>query len=252
MYKSKFENFIFFEQNELIHLVKVYFSDVYMSSFMKNLKEQKAISNKLEVNQIYHEFKKNFFQKNFIEIIISITLSKFYNKFRIGFQVKNSIKIDDLSMNISKLLDLKLLIEAIEENTDCDFMFHKNNELIKFQLKQYKNKLSTDNLYEYIKDKVNDYKNLGNTNLIIYAQGDGSIEQCKEEVNIPKIYYKIKNLNYNFIGEILIMRCDKNYNFYIYKVYPVKRAYKKIILYKDFMTISQDIVKISLQKIPKK
>jgi hypothetical protein len=109
--------------------------------------------------------------------------------------------------------------------------------------------LNTKNLFNYIKVAIKKYITLGETNLIILVQGDGSPEQSNNIVNIGDIYKKIKNLNYNFKGEILIMRVDKDSNFYIYEVYPNKKIYKKMINYKKLMTIEQEIVKTSLKKV---
>jgi hypothetical protein len=164
------------------------------------------------------------------------------------FIIKNRTQIEALASKIDASKELKKLIDNIEESTDCDFAISNLEEISKFQLKQYKNKLDTQNLFNYIKRKIEGYGNLGETNLIVLAQGDGSPEQSRNKVNINEIYQKIKTIHYNFKGKILIIHTIDGINFCIHEVYPSVKKYKQKIDFKKFMQISQNIIRDSLTK----
>lgn len=249
MFKLKGENFIYFEPEELTHLCKIYVADI----IAKNLSENKQkITDKLNlISDVIDKdkIKKILLKKENIEFLTSIVISKFYEKdVKIGFLIKNKIQIEKLASKIIESKELKILIDNVEEDTDCDFIISSSTGIRKFQLKQCREKLNTKNLFEYIKKKLDVYGTLGDTNLIILAQGNGSPEQSKDVVNISEIYQKIKTLNYNFNGEVLIIRTTNGINFFIYEVYPKKRKYEKKINYKEFMQIDEEITKQSLIK----
>jgi hypothetical protein len=250
MFKLQSENFIFFKPEDLINLCKIHVSDTTAKNLLEEINNsvnKRDTLNKLNINK--KNLEKVLLKKEYIEFLTSIIISKFYTDIKIGFQVKNRIKIEELNLCLDKFKELRILIEAVEENTDCDFALQNLNGTKKFQLKQCRKKLNTNNLFNYIKKIIDSYKNLGNTNLIILAQGNLSIDQVNEEVDINEIYRKIITLNLNFNGEILIIRNDQNYNFYIYEVYPKKRKYQKKINIKKIMSINTEITKNSLQKV---
>ncbi len=94
-----------------------------------------------------------------------------------------------------------------------DFIIKSGDKLLRhFELKRYRNKIDTEELFNYIKKTIREYgDNIGNTNIIFLIQPEKPF--MRVEINFQNLYQNIKSLNYKFNGQILLNwneNCDQN------------------------------------------
>ena len=139
--------------------------------------------------------------------------SDFYDKHsEICFELKNEFKQDrDKIFSLNDLNKYRL-------GGPPDFIIKSGDGLREFEMKRYRNDLNTNTIFDFIKKKVEHYCNdLGDMNLLIVLQS--------EPFNILNIDFKIlfeniKDLNFNFKGQILISYNENNEDVVINQVYP--------------------------------
>lgn len=179
---------------------------------------------------------KNIKNKEDIEIFASLTSCvEFYNSenSKICFVLKNNININKIA--IQNLEDLK---NVAEERTLTDYAIWSKGGLRQFQLKQYRDELTTTKLLNFIREKLHKYGNdLGEVNLLIMLQGRNggkvvSLENYQmESLNIDyyEINKNIKKLNLKFTGQILISYNEENKFNVINQVHPKVKTTRKAI-----------------------
>lgn len=172
-----------------------------------------------------------FRSKESIEFFIALdTCSSLYDSAdsRICFVLKNGISPNGIKINYFE--DLK---KVVEEKTLTDFAIWSNKQLRQFQLKQYRGVLSTEELFEFIKQKISTYGNdLGETNLLVMLQGNiKSKEEIQQAyIDFNELYSKLKKLKFNFSGQILVANNEANEFYTLHQIYPeLKKLQKKMI-----------------------
>ncbi len=135
--------------------------------------------------------------------------------------------IDSVNLNIEPIRSIKRLKEVTKENSLTDFAIWYNDGLRQFQLKQYKGKLTTDDLFDFISNKLLKYgNNLGNVNFLIIIQGDVN---SVSEIDFNELNNKISDLKLKYESEILIYYNEENKFNVVNQVYPgVKTRREKI------------------------
>jgi hypothetical protein len=134
MFKSRGENYIYFELEELIHLCKFYVADTVAKNYLKKTQGE-TVKLKKPINNIIktEECTKVLLSKENIEFLTAIVVSKFYGKeVKIGFLIRNKIKIEELASKIATFQDLKILIDNIEEVRRFrfyNFRFNRNKKV---------------------------------------------------------------------------------------------------------------------------
>ena len=132
---------------------------------------------------------------------------------QVGFELKNNF-----DTNKNKITNLDDLKNAREENTLSDFVVISDDGLRNFQLKRYRNALSTEAIFNFIKDKLRGYgNNLGSMNLLIILQVPNSDVSL---VDFKKLNNQLRGLNLSFEGQILISYNENNKFDVINRVYP--------------------------------
>lgn len=108
-----------------------------------------------------------------IEIFAAIySFLEFYPNAKICFPLKRGVA--RLKKPIQDLGELK---KNLEKDDITDFGFMTDVGLRAFQLKAYRNGVTTDELFDYIKNKLQHYgNNMGSTNLLILLQAEGSFK----------------------------------------------------------------------------
>ncbi len=229
MYYCKKEHMICFDVNEIIGIFKVTKQkEISEICEEKNIDKRELLNNKQKMELIVDEIvEKSKRKKEDIEVFIAIddclTWYSDVDK-KVCFVLKSGIQRDKL--NIEDLDDLK---KVVEESTLTDFAIWSNG-LRKFQLKQYKEDLTTDCFFEKIKKTLDKYGNdLGQTNLLFVLQSDD--KKVKMDINFNDLNKKLIELKIKNIGEILVQYNQNNNFIVINRIYPeVKSMRKKLSL----------------------
>ena len=130
---------------------------------------------------------------------------------RICFELKSSF-----NHRVDRVDNYEKLNDVVEKNTPVDFGIESDGEIRLFQLKRYRNLLTTIDLLSFIKSKLAHYGNLGDINLLIVLQGGGDISSIDfEELNKSLIEF---NPTYN--AQILIAYNELNETSVINQVFP--------------------------------
>jgi len=226
MYFIQKTNMIGFDLDELIKLYENAKTDELFKELNKSaINLNNFQDNKLKQNEIADRIVNNGLKKKEeIEIFIAIDAClAFYKKdSKICFVLRSGVKKDDIK--IAKLEDLK---NIVEEKTLTDFAIFSDDGLRQFQLKQYKNNLDTDSLFNFIKDKVYGHgHNSDNINFIFLLQGSGGLIQY---IDYKKLKEKIESLNFSFSSQILILYNEQNKFNVINQIYPKLATCRKEI-----------------------
>lgn len=113
---------------------------------------------------------------------------------------------------------LKTLKSSIKEGSITDFGVMSDDGLRQFQLKQYKGKLNTDDLFAFIESKINHYgKDLGSTNLLILLQSEGG---DISNVDFEELNKRIQGIGIKSDIEVLVSYNENNTHNVINVVYP--------------------------------
>jgi hypothetical protein len=229
MYYCKKEHMICFDVNEIIGIFKATKQrEISEICEEKNIDKRELLNNKQKMELIVNEIvEKSKRKKEDIEVFIAIddclTWYSDADK-KVCFVLKSGVQGDKL--NIEDLDDLK---KVVEESTLTDFAIWSNG-LRKFQLKQYKEDLTTDCFFEKIKKILDKYGNdLGQTNLLFVLQSDD--KKVKIDIDFKDLNKKLIELKIKNIGEILVQYNQNNNFIVINQIYPeVKSMRKKLSL----------------------
>lgn len=186
-----------------------------------SLEELKADLSKMQevVNSVNAELIKN---KEEIEIFVALFghLGMYPKDSEVCLILKDTI--DPRKIAIRTLDELK---SSIKESAITDFGIMSDDGLRQFQLKQYKGKLNTDNLFAFIESKINHYgKDLGYTNLLVLLQseGDDIVDIDFEELN-----KRISTIGIKSDCEVLVSYNEENKFDVINCVYPTLSTCRK-------------------------
>ncbi|MFH0863996.1 MAG: hypothetical protein V1858_02835 [Candidatus Gottesmanbacteria bacterium] len=164
-------------------------------------------------------------QKEEIEIFSALSLCAlfFENDSFIGFVLK-----DGYDVGKNPIQTLEGLKKAAKEDTLTDFAIITKSGMREFQLKQfYRQKLETEDLFNFIKEKIEHYGgNFGTTALLFSVRGDG-IGPCQSNISFKEIHERLCKLNLDRNGLILIWYNDGNKKQVIIEVYPDLSACQK-------------------------
>lgn len=124
---------------------------------------------------------------------------------------------DSFNPHKDKILTLRDL-NKFRAGSYSDFIIKSKDGFRQFQLKRYRNDLNTQEVSNFIKEKVKHYGNdLGDTNLLIVLQ---SSNNNVSGINFHQLHDEIKSLNLKFHGQILISYNENNEEMVINQVYP--------------------------------
>ncbi|MDP3985998.1 MAG: hypothetical protein Q8P77_01030 [Candidatus Veblenbacteria bacterium] len=116
-----------------------------------------------------------------------------------------------------RVVSLKGLVGVLEKSTPIDFVVKSKDGVRLFQLKRYRGKLDTDELFRFVKDKLAHYGNdLGHTNLLIILQTGGDISEINFE-RLNDLFVKSELPNKT---QVLIAYNENNKLYVINQVYP--------------------------------
>lgn len=230
-------NMICFNIMELKQLFKVDYLNkafIEMKKSGYSLKDLKNDKNKMLeiVNNVISE---NIKHKEDTEIFIALTsCTEFYNKNgKICFVLRRNFNLNkSIVQNLSDLKDI------VEESALTDFAIWSEGGLRQFQLKQYRDELKTDKLYNFLEEKLQKYGNeLGDVNLLVILQGKngGKIISWEnyqmefQDIDYYKINRNLVNLNLKFHGQVLIKYNEANKYNVINQVYPEVKTIRNAI-----------------------
>lgn len=214
---SEKEKILCFSKEELTQLFEISHKKRILEEMVK-----RGISFKdLRHNPSYMEIiadsisKKSSQDKDEHEIFASLfTFLKFYKKdSEVCFEVKENF--DPYKNKIVKIEDLNKFRKI---DSDNDFIIKSDNELRKFQLKRYRGGLTAEEIFKFIKVKLDHYcGDLGDTNLLILFQPQQYLEV---DINFKKLHDNLKSLGLKSKGQILLTlnhKCEKEL---IIQIYP--------------------------------
>ena len=215
-YKLRNKNIICFPKKELVKLFEIAkktellqemrnrdisFDDL-RNDFPKMTRLANVISQKTSKDRDDHEV--------FASIFI---FSDFYGKdSEICFELQ-----DSFNLNKDKIITLQDL-NKFRTGTFSDFIIKLGNEFRQFQLKRYQEGLNTQNIFDFIKKKIEHYANdLGDMNLLLVLQSQA---WDVSYVDFHELHDKLKSLNLTFRGQILISYNESDREKVINQVYP--------------------------------
>ena len=130
--------------------------------------------------------------------------------------------IDPRKKSVATLEELK---DSIREDSLTDFSIMSDDGLRQFQLKQYKGKATTVDLFAFIVEKVTHYgKDLGNVNLLIVIQ---SPDSDIGDIDFEELHERIKSIGLKSESDILISYNEENKFDVINSVYPTLGTNRK-------------------------
>lgn len=213
-YYHKKTNMICFDQEELKDIFEAPSRKQLTEEIQKNnFKPVDFLIDKQKVQKIMSSIK-IINDKEDVEIFSALYMFlKFYSKTsKICFVLKDGInpQKDDIS-------NLKKLKESLKENDLTDFGLMSSDGFRSFQLKAYRDKLTSDECFNFLKKKLKHYANdMGDTNFLITLQSGGEIPENFFE----DIHNNLKSLNLKGGGHILISYNENNKFDVINTVYP--------------------------------
>lgn len=146
------------------------------------------------------------------EIFASIfVFVDFYEKGSgICFEVKNNF--NPSRDKISTLQDLNDI-----RNDPPDFIIKSNDGVREFELKRYRDDLTTEGVFNFIEKKIKHYGNLGDMNILLILQ---SAANDISNVNFQKLSAELKSLGLKSKGQVLISYNENNKDMVINQVFP--------------------------------
>lgn len=120
--------------------------------------------------------------------------------------------------NKDTITTLKDLNRFRSGQSDADFIIKSHDGFRVFQLKRYQGKLNTQDIFSFVKKKMEHYGgNLGDTNLLVVLQ---SPHDYLMEVDFANLHEKLKGVNIKCDGQILISYNENDKFLVINQVYP--------------------------------
>lgn len=160
--------------------------------------------------------------KEEIEIFVVLFghLSMYPEGSEVGFILKDTINARTVSINT-----LEQLKSSIKENSITDFGIMSDGDLRQFQLKQFRGKLSTCDLFKFIEKKIRHYgKDLGNTNLLILLQSE---EGNMDDVDLEELSKNIHSIGIKSDIEVMLSYNENNTHDVICVIYPEVKVLRK-------------------------
>jgi len=220
-YYLKFKHMICLDKNELARFYKDSKDAEYINEISKKgytIKELKGNNQKIHeiVDTVVDRGLKD---KDEVEIFAALfCYSEFYPKgSKICFVLKDGFNLSKDVIN--SLQDLK---SAIKENELTDFGIFSNNELRQFQLKRYRGKLTAQESFDFIKNKIEHYaKDLGDINLLIVLQ---SSNPAIPNNFFHEVHEKLKEIKLVSDGQVLISYNENMQFLVMNQVYPLLKT----------------------------
>ena len=215
----KKQNMLCFEKVELAGLYKASKHKEFRGEIKKRkFSTEDLVSDKAKVHEIVDAvLAKHSNDKEEIEIYLSLfsgLLNYYSENSMICFILKNNIDPNNLSMDT-----LKGLKDNLKENEITDYGIMSSDGLRQFQLKQYKEELSTNALINFLLLKILHYgNNLGDTNLMVVLQGNGKSNVVN--IDFEEVHQKLKQANIKSDSEILVAYNEFDENNVVVRVFP--------------------------------
>jgi len=216
-YKIKSENIICFQKSELSKLFEV----TKKIELLQEMKERNISFDDLRNDYLKMEKLAGIVgergAQNRDEHEVFAGLFIFLNFYEAGSEVCFDLR-EEFNLRKDKIATLKDLNKFRKNDSDSDFIIKSKDGLRKFQLKRYKGDLNTQEIFNFIEEKVCHYgNNLGDTNLLIVLQ---SQPYDVSYIDFHELHYKLKSLNLKFQGQILISYNESDKEMVINQVYP--------------------------------
>ena len=110
------------------------------------------------------------------------------------------------------------LLRFRKVDSDSDFLIMQNDGLRKFQLKRYRDEMTAEKIFQFIKEKIEHYGgSLGNTNLWILLQPEAWSQQ---KIEFHEIHESIWTLHLKQDGHILVAYNEGDKENVTVEVYP--------------------------------
>ena len=171
-------------------------------------------------------------QKEDVEIFIALSSCLAFfgkNNSKIGFPLVDSF---NPKKDIVKTLEELKAVSKEYHLTDFAIFYNdgKKQNICEFQLKQYKQKITTEKLLEEMKKKIGKYGGkLGTTNIIFNLQGNGP-PFSKYDIDFVEIHNGVKSIiNSETTGHVYIKYNEQNTHATMIEVYPKIIKSKAII-----------------------
>lgn len=195
-------------------------NELYEELDSRNISLSNFRNDQVLVNEITDYLaKKNTKEKSDIEFFVALDFAVTFcpEDTQIYFVLKRGIQPRDVQ--IKTISDLK---NIHEEDTLTDFSICSNDGLRQFQLKQYRDQLTTIKLLEFIDVRLKKYANsLGQVNLLILLQGNIDEKEFQtSNVDFNIVNHVLSQKGYNFKSQILIAYNEQNKQYIIKQVYP--------------------------------
>ena len=129
-----------------------------------------------------------------------------------------------------RIKDLTDLKRFIKEYSLVDFLILSKCGFRAFQLKRYRERLMTEDVFQFIVKKLNHYGNqLGDVNLLLLLQS----QEAELNIDFKTLNKKINKLKLAFDGNILVWFNEVNKFDVIVEIYPKLRSRKLPIFPKE-------------------
>lgn len=147
------------------------------------------------------------------EIFASIFM--FVDFYELGSEICFELK-DNFNTSKDKITTLNDLNNF--RSDPPDFIIKSGDDFREFELKRYRNGLATNEVFSFLKRKIEYYGNgLGLANLLVMVQSKGG---DISKVDFHKINTDLKSLNLKFQGQVLISYNENNQKMIINQVFP--------------------------------
>jgi len=211
---SKKLNILCFELEELSDLFKQHKKKDILNELRKNTH---LLLNPLKlVDSLVEQMRKN---KEEVEVFVALSMcSSFYGEdSKICFQLKDGLPADSWK-EVRTFQNLK---DTLKEYELTDFTsIDAKNDKRDFQLKIYYGKLQTEDLFNFIKNKIEHYaNNLGDVNLLVQLRGSGKAYQ-DFSIDFKDLHAQLTKLGLKFQGQVLLSFNEDNKFKVINQVYP--------------------------------
>lgn len=147
------------------------------------------------------------------EIFASIFV--FADFYEIGSEICFELK-DTFNINRDKIITLQNL--NYFRNDPPDFIIKSSDGYREFELKRYRDGLTTDEVFNFLEKKIKHYGNgLGTMNLLLVLQSSGS---DVSNIDFHELSSRVNLLSPRFQGQVLISYNENNIEMVINQVFP--------------------------------
>ncbi len=213
--KLKNDRLLCFAKSELLRLFKIAKqAEIRQEMIKKNLSFDDLRNDYSKMKKVAKEIGERG-ARDRDEHEIFAALFSFIDFYEDGSEICFKLKTD-FDINKNKITSLQDLNKFRDDPPD--FIIRSSDGLREFELKRYRDKLGTEEIFEFLKKKVAHYgNNLGDVNLLLVLQPPA---YSLSNIDFQELHTKLRSLNLKFQGQILISYNENNKEDVINQVYP--------------------------------